>query len=338
MPGKQRDILIGQGYGRKTLTINSMKNFALIGAAGFIAPRHLKAIKETGNNLLAALDKHDNVGILDSFFPNADFFTEFERFDRHLDKIKRKHEKADYISICSPNYLHDSHIRFALRYGADAICEKPLVLNPWNIDALSEIEKETGRKVNTILQLRLHPSIIALREKIKNGPKDKIYDIDLSYMTSRGHWYHSSWKGDLSKSGGIATNIGIHFFDMLIWLFGAPKKNVVHLRNEDMSAGYVELEKARVRWMLSINYDHLPSTVKSQGKRTYRSLTIEGNEIEFSEGFTDLHTLSYLQVLKGTGFGLQDARPSIEMAHQIREARPVGLVGDFLPLLLNLQA
>jgi UDP-N-acetyl-2-amino-2-deoxyglucuronate dehydrogenase len=270
-----------------------MKNFALIGAAGFIAPRHMKAIKETGNNLVAALDKHDNVGILDSYFPNADFFTEFERFDRHLDKLKRKGDKIDYISICSPNYLHDSHIRYALRYGADAICEKPLVLNPWNLDALAEIEKETGRNLYTILQLRLHPSIIALREKVKNGPKDKIYDVDLTYITSRGNWYHSSWKGDSSKSGGVATNIGIHFFDMLIWIFGDVTKNEVKQLTTDTAAGYLELGRARVTWMLSIDYDQIPQDVKAAGKRTFRSLTMEGEQIEFSDGFTDLHTRSY---------------------------------------------
>jgi UDP-N-acetyl-2-amino-2-deoxyglucuronate dehydrogenase len=315
-----------------------MKHFALIGAAGFIAPRHLKAIKDTGNNLAAALDKHDNVGVLDSFFPNADFFTEFERFDRFLDKLKRKGQPVNYISICSPNYLHDSHIRFALRYGADAICEKPLVLNPWNIDALTEMESETGNKVNTILQLRLHPSIIALREKVQRDSKEKIYDIDLSYITSRGHWYHSSWKGDHSKSGGIATNIGIHFFDMLIWIFGKVRNVVVHKKTEDMAAGFIEMERARVRWMLSINFDHLPTPIKAEGKRTYRSLTMEGNEIEFSEGFTDLHTTSYSEILKGNGFTLVEARPSIELAHQIREAPVQGLVGDFLPILLNLRA
>src|SRR5688572_21153992 len=249
-----------------------MKNFALIGAAGFIAPRHLKAIKDTGNNLLAALDKHDNVGILDSYFPNTHFFTEFERFDRHLDKLKRKGEKVDYISICSPNYLHDSHMRFALRYGADAICEKPLVLNPWNVDALTEIEKETGRKINTILQLRLHPSIIALREKVKNGPADKVYDIDLQYMTSRGNWYQSSWKGELAKSGGVATNIGIHFFDMLLWIFGSVKSMQTKSIDLYHASGFLELERARVNWFLSINYEHIPAAVRATGKRTYRSL------------------------------------------------------------------
>jgi UDP-N-acetyl-2-amino-2-deoxyglucuronate dehydrogenase len=298
-----------------------MKNFALIGAAGFIAPRHMKAIKETGNNLVAALDKHDNVGILDSYFPNADFFTEFERFDRHLDKLKRRGEKIDYISICSPNYLHDSHIRYALRYGADAICEKPLVLNPWNLDALAEIEKETGRNLYTILQLRLHPSIIALREKIKNGPKDKIYDVDLTYITSRGNWYHSSWKGDISKSGGVATNIGIHFFDMLIWIFGDVKKNEVKQLTTDTAAGYLELGQARVTWMLSIDFNQIPQDVKAAGKRTFRSLTMEGEQIEFSDGFTDLHTRSYEEILKGNGFGLTNTRASIELVYSIRNQK-----------------
>ena len=296
-----------------------MKNFALIGAAGYIAPRHMKAIKDPGNNLVAALDKHDNVGILDSYFPDADFFTEFERFDRHLDKLKRQGKKIDYVSICSPNYLHDSHIRFALRHGADAICEKPLVLNPWNVDALSEIEKETGRKVNTILQLRLHPAIIALREKIKNGPVDKIYDVDLKYITSRGHWYHVSWKGEAAKSGGIATNIGIHFFDMLIWIFGDVINSTVKRKTHDHAEGYLELRRARVNWFLSINYEHIPENVKSKGKKTFRTLTIENQELEFSEGFTDLHTLSYEQILKGNGFGILDAKASIEIAHSLRK-------------------
>lgn len=299
-----------------------MKNFALIGVAGYIAPRHLQAIRDTGNKLVAALDKFDNVGIIDSYFPEAHFFTEFERFDRHLDKLKREGRKIDFVSICTPNYLHDAHIRFALRQGADAICEKPLVLEPKNVDALAEIEKETGRKVSTILQLRLHPSIIALREKIQQGPKDKVYDVDLNYMTSRGNWYHYSWKGDPSKSGGIATNIGIHFFDMLIWIFGAVKAIRVDTLAEDSGSGYIELERARVNWKLSINADHLPADVKAKGKRTFRSLTLEGNEIEFSEGFTDLHTLSYQEILKGNGFGLADARPSVELAYNIRNSKP----------------
>ncbi len=313
-----------------------MKNFALIGVAGYIAPRHLQAIRDTKNNLVAALDKFDTVGIIDSYFPNADFFTEFERFDRHIDKLKRQGTKIDYVSICTPNYLHDSHIRFALRHQADAICEKPLVLNPWNVDALREIEKETGKNVFTILQLRLHPSIIALREQVLNGPKDKIYDVDLSYITSRGNWYQISWKGDASKSGGVATNIGIHFFDMLIWVFGGVKKNVVHQLEEDMAAGYLELERGRVRWMLSINADHLPADVKAKGKRTYRSLTMEGQEIEFSDGFTELHTLSYQQIIDGKGFGLNDAQPSIQLAHDIRNAQPIGKTGDYHPYLNSL--
>lgn len=295
-----------------------MKNFALIGAAGFIAPRHLKAIKETGSNLVAALDKHDNVGILDSYFPNADFFTEFERFDRHLDKLKRKGQRVDFISICSPNYLHDSHIRFALRHGADAICEKPLVLNPWNLDALTEIENETGKRVFTILQLRLHPSIIALRERVLNSPAGKVYDIDLKYITSRGNWYQTSWKGDNSKGGGIATNIGIHFFDMLIWIFGTVKDVHVSKLDPDHASGSLKLERANVNWFLSINYDHLPEEIKKAGKRTFRTLTMENEEIEFSEGFTDLHTKSYAEILNGNGFGLREARPSIELVHAIR--------------------
>jgi len=297
-----------------------MKSFVLIGAAGYIAPRHMKAIKETGNTLVAALDKHDNVGILDSYFPEASFFTEFERFDRHLDKLKRQGKAVDYVSICSPNYLHDSHIRFALRHGADAICEKPLVLSPWNVDALAEIERETGKRVNTILQLRLHPAIIALREKVKAAPKDKIFDVNLSYITSRGNWYQISWKGELQKSGGIATNIGIHFFDMLIWVFGSVKTVDVKRMDNDSAQGYLELERARVNWNLSINYEHIPDAVKESGKRTYRSLTMDGEEIEFSDGFTELHTRSYTNILSGNGFGLTDAKPSIELAFKIRNA------------------
>lgn len=297
-----------------------MKNFALIGAAGFVSPRHLRAIKDTGNNLVAVLDKFDQVGILDSYFPNADFFTEFERFDRHLDKLRRKGTKVDYISICTPNYLHDSHIRFALRHGADAICEKPLVLNPWNVDALEEIERETGKRVFTILQLRLHPSIIELKERIAKSKSGIIHDIDLSYITARGNWYMISWKGDSSKSGGVATNIGIHFFDMLLWIFGPVKNVEVHLSTPDTVAGYLELEKARVRWFLSINAAYLPTAAIAQGKRTYRSITLASEEIEFSEGFTDLHTFSYKEILHGAGFGLKEARASIQLAHDIRKA------------------
>lgn len=309
-----------------------MKKFALIGAAGYIAPRHMKAVKDTGNVLLASYDKFDSVGVMDSYFPEADFFTEFERFDRHVEKLKRSENKIDYVSICSPNYLHDSHIRFGLRVGADVICEKPLVLNPWNIEALKEVEKEHGKRVFNILQLRLHPAIIALKKRIEEGPKDKIYDIDLAYITSRGHWYYTSWKGDVSKSGGIATNIGVHFYDMLVWVFGAVKKNVVHVHTHDRAAGYFELEKARVRWFLSINAETLPNHVKDRGGKTYRSLTIEGDEIEFSDGFTELHTHSYQHVLDGLGFGLEEAMPSIQIVHDIRHMEPVGLRGDFHPL------
>lgn len=296
-----------------------MKDFALIGAAGFIAPRHLKAIKETGNNLVAALDKHDNVGILDSFFPDANFFTEFERFDRHIDKLKRQGKSVDYISICSPNYLHDSHIRYALRSGADAICEKPLVLNPWNIDALQQMEDESGKRINTILQLRVHPSIVALRKKITDGPKDKVYQVDLRYITSRGNWYSSSWKGDIAKSGGIATNIGIHFFDMLIWIFGDVKSVEVSSVSNAHTAGTLNLSRAKVNWFLSINYADVPDHLKAQGKRTYRTLTLEDEELEFSDGFTDLHTKSYEEILKGNGFTVKDARPSVEVVYKIRE-------------------
>lgn len=296
-----------------------MKNFALIGAGGYIAPRHMKAIKETGNRLIAALDKNDSVGILDSYFPEANFFTEFERFDRHLEKLKRQGIKTDYVSICSPNYLHDAHIRFGLRIGADAICEKPLVLNPWNIDALEEIEHETGNRVYTILQLRLHPAIIALKEKIAAAPKDKKFNIDLTYITSRGNWYHASWKGDIQKSGGIATNIGVHFFDMLIWIFGDVKQNIVSKHTSDTAAGVLELERANVTWMLSINEAMLPEDVRKEGKRTYRLLNIDGEEFEFSEGFTELHNISYANILAGKGFRLGETRKAIQLVHDIRK-------------------
>lgn len=306
------------------------KNFALIGASGYIAPRHLKAIKETGNQLLTAYDPFDSVGIMDSYFPNASFFVEFERFDRHISKLVRNGSSLDYVSICSPNYLHDSHIRFGLRVGADVICEKPLVLSPKNAEALIELEKETGKKVNNILQLRLHDSIIKLKEKIDANP-DKIYDFDLTYITSRGNWYYTSWKGDVTKSGGIATNIGIHFFDMLNYLFGNVKTNVVNLHTHDRAAGYLEFERARVRWFLSINADTLPEAAKQKGMRTYRSMTLEGEEIEFSDGFTDLHTKSYEQILAGKGFGVKEALPSIEMAYTIRKSEPQGLKGEYHP-------
>lgn len=311
------------------------KNFGLIGVAGYIAIRHLKAIKDTGNNLLASLDKFDCVGLIDGFFPESDFFVEFERFDRHFDKLKRNGTKIDFVSICSPNYLHDSHIRFALRHQAEAICEKPIVLNPWNVDALQEIENETGRKIYTVLQLRLHPKIIELREKIKNGPKGKVYNIDLSYITSRGNWYFISWKGDIQKSGGVATNIGIHFFDMLGWIFGDTSKIIVHLSESNRSAGYLELENAKVRWFLSLDYNDLPASAREKGQRTFRSIVVDGEEIEFSEGFSDLHTLTYQEILKGNGFRLDDARQSVITAFTIRNAKPVGLVGDYHPMLNN---
>ncbi len=311
-----------------------MKNFAMIGVGGYVAVRHLRAIKDTGNNLLVALDKFDSVGIMDSYFPDASFFVEFERFDRHVEKLRRKKNiKFDYVSICTPNYLHDSHIRMALRSGADAICEKPLVLNPWNIDALENIEKEYQKKVYTILQLRLHPSIIALKKKIDNGPKDKIYDVDLTYLTSRGNWYYTSWKGDVTKSGGIATNIGIHFYDMLSWVFGKVKHNTVHLHTHDRAAGYLEFEKARVRWFLSINDKVLPKDIKEKGKRTYRSITVDGEEIEFSDGFFDLHTKSYQNIIDGNGFGLDEARQSIDIVHKIRNTEISALKGDYHPLV-----
>ena len=302
-----------------------MKNFALIGAAGYVAPRHMKAIKETGNNLVAALDRNDSVGVIDSHFPTADFFVEFERFDRHLEKLKRKGTKIDYVSICSPNYLHDSHIRFGLRHGANVICEKPLVLNPWNIDGLEELTQETGCKVFNILQLRLHPSVIALKEKVDAAPEDKVFDIELTYQTSRGKWYYASWKGDNTKSGGIATNIGVHFYDMLSWIFGKPKRNIVHIHTHDRAAGYLVLERARVKWFLSINYETIPAHIRRTGARTFRSLKIEDEEFEFSGGFTDLHTKSYEAILNGNGFEIGEARQAIEIVHDIRHQYPKGV-------------
>lgn len=313
-----------------------MKNFALIGAAGYIAPRHMKAIKETGNNLVAALDKNDSVGIIDSFFPEADFFTEYERFDRHIDLLKRQGTQIDYVSIASPNYLHDSHIRFALRNNAHAICEKPLVLNPHNIDALQCVQDETGKQVYNILQLRLHQSIIELKayvdSEVAKNP-NKVFDVDLTYLTSRGHWYFTSWKGDDAKSGGIATNIGVHFYDMLGWVFGDLIKNEAHLKQADANAGYLEFKHAKVRWFLSVNYDYIPEEVKAAGQRTYRSITVDGKEVEFSGGFTDLHTKSYAHILSGQGFGLQEARKSIEIVSQIRKQDTIINVSDSHPFI-----
>lgn len=305
-----------------------MKNFALIGASGYIAPRHMKAIKETGNNLVVAMDTYDGIGIMDSNFPQADFFTEFERFSSFVDEFKRYGNNIDYMAITTPNYLHDSHIRFALKSGSNAICEKPLVLNPKQIDDLKVAEKESGKKVYTILQLRLHDSIIALKNKISKELEEnpnKIYDIDLTYLTSRGKWYFESWKGDESKSGGIASNIGVHFFDMLSWIFGELQENVVYIKNPDVNAGYMKLKNANVRWFLSVNYDYIPEDIKATGKTTFRSITVDGEEFEFSEGFTDLHTKSYNDILSGGGFGLDDAKNSIVIVSDIRKMSTVPL-------------
>lgn len=309
-----------------------MKRFALIGAAGYVAPRHMKAIRETGGDLVAALDPSDSVGIIDSYYPDANFFTEFERFDRHVDKRRRQGRGVDYVSICSPNYLHDSHMRFALRAGADAVCEKPLVLNPWNIDGLREIEHDTGQRVNTILQLRLHPAIIALQEKVRGEARGRKHEVELTYVTSRGRWYLRSWKGDEDKSGGIATNIGVHFFDMLHFIFGALQENRVHLREDTRAAGYLEYERARVRWFLSLELRDVPEGPRGTGQRTYRSIAMDGEEIEFSGGFTDLHTRSYEEILAGRGFGLEENRTAIETVAHIRTA-PIVTTGEVHPFV-----
>lgn len=295
-----------------------MTTFALVGAAGYIAPRHMKAMKAVGGDLKVAFDPSDSVGIIDSHFPDASFFVEFERFDRHVDKLRRRNEKIDYIAICSPNYLHDAHCRFALRADSDAICEKPLVLNPWNIDGLTEIEQMTGRRIFTILQLRLHPAIMELKRKIDASPRND-FELDLTYITSRGRWYHTSWKGDDAKSGGIATNIGVHFFDMLTHVFGPATRNVVHLREAERAAGYLECGRARIRWFLSVDRRDLPAEV-AEKKTTYRSITLDGEEIEFSEGFTDLHTRSYEEILAGRGFRIDTVRPSIGIVSDFRGA------------------
>ncbi len=311
-----------------------MKRFALIGLAGFIAPRHLKAIAETGNQLVSALDPKDSVGIIDSYFPECDFFVEFERFDRHLDKLRRNGTPVDYVTICSPNYLHDAHIRFALRQQAEAICEKPLVLNPWNVDALVDLQKEYGKKINTILQLRLHPTIIELKKEI-DKQTNTIFDIDLTYITSRGRWYDYSWKGDISKSGGVTTNIGIHFFDMLTWIFGEKQSSQVFLRDNHTASGFLQLKKANVRWFLSIDAKNLPAEVKHKGQRTYRSIVISGKTLEFSEGFTDLHTESYRKILNGEGFGPEETRNSIEIAYEIRN-QSITQHGEKHPFIQNI--
>ncbi|MDY6347094.1 MAG: Gfo/Idh/MocA family oxidoreductase [Bacteroidales bacterium] len=308
------------------------RNFAVFGVAGYVAPRHLRAIKETGNNMVAAYDKSDSVGVIDAYFPDAAFFTEMELFDRHVSKMKNTPQELDYISVCTPNYLHDAHTRYALRLGTDVICEKPLVLNPWNVDYLQNVERETGHRVSNILQLRLHPSIVALKKKIESGPRDKVYDVDLTYITARGNWYYTSWKGNESKSGGIATNIGVHFYDMLYYLFGDVQENVVHVSTHDRVAGFIRLKNARVRYFLSINKATLPVEAVEAGKTVFRRIVIDGEVFEFSDGFTDLHTESYSQILQGNGFGLDDVRPCIQIIYEIRNAAPVGLKGDYHPL------
>jgi UDP-N-acetyl-2-amino-2-deoxyglucuronate dehydrogenase len=311
------------------------KNFAITGVAGYIAPRHLKAIKDTGNRLVAAVDPNDSVGIIDSFFDNVRFFTEFERFDRHIDKLRRQDngQQIDYVSICSPNYLHDAHARFALRVGADVICEKPVVLNPWNIDALQELETESGKNIYTVLQLRLLPSLLELKEKLQKQISSAKKEIQLTYITSRGHWYLVSWKGQIERSGGLTTNIGIHFFDLLIWLFGDVQYSEVHVAQATKTGGYLELKNARVKWLLSIDKADLPEATRQKNKTTFRSITIDGEELEFSEGFTDLHTTVYKEILAGRGFTLTDARPSVTLAHQIRNALPTGLNSNSHPWL-----
>lgn len=312
-----------------------MKNFAITGVAGYVAPRHLNAIKETGNRLIAALDPHDSVGILDKFAPDTKFFTEYERFDRYLEKLRRKEEdqRVHFVSICSPNYLHDAHIRTALRVGADALCEKPLVLNPWNLEQLSLLEAETGRRVYTVLQLRVHPTIVALKAEIDAEKRNGKHEIELAYITSRGEWYLRSWKGQAERSGGLATNIGIHFFDMLIWIFGRVEYFEVHVSNARKIGGFIELERARVNWVLSIDFEDVPEEVRKKGQTTYRSITVDGRELEFSGGFTDLHTVVYQETLAGRGHGIDDARASIQLVHNIRNATPIGLQGRSHPLM-----
>lgn len=314
---------------------SNTKKFALIGAAGYVAPLHLRAIKETQNQLVAAFDPHDSVGIMDSYFPSADFFTEFERFDRHIHKLSRANppQTVDYISICSPNYLHDSHVRFTLRSNADAICEKPIVLNSWNIDALLDLEKETGRKVYTVLQLRLHPAIQALKKKVEREFTGDKYEVELSYVSARGHWYFNSWKGDEKKSGGIAANIGIHFFDMLHYVFGNVKENIVHFRNQYKAAGYLEYEKAKVKWFLSLDADDLPAASKEKEVRTFRSIKVNDEVIDFSGGFEGLHTKLYEAVLAGSGFRLEENRAGVEVTGEIRTMEIKKTTGEVHPLL-----
>lgn len=309
-----------------------MKRFALIGAAGYIADRHMKAIRETGNQLVCTTDKFDVMGRIDSYFPDAEFFLEIENLDKYMDDLRREGKPIDMVSICTPNYMHPSHIRFALRNGADAICEKPLVIYPRDMHIIKDIEAETGKRVFTVLQLRYHKTILDLKKKIEAAGSD-MFDVDLSYITTRGSWYQKSWKGDVEKSGGVATNIGIHFFDMITWIFGNVKENIVHHYSASKAAGFLQLEKARVRWFLSVDAEDLPKEAVEKGKRTYRSITVNGEEVEFSEGFTDLHTETYRQILSGNGFGIDDARESIELTDFVRNTKPLGLVGDYHPFL-----
>ncbi|MBK44138.1 MAG: oxidoreductase [Roseovarius sp.] len=304
-----------------------MKTFALIGAAGYIAPRHMKAIMDTGNRLVAAMDVNDSVGIIDSHFPDAEFFTDFELFDAHVNAERRAGRGLDYVSIASPNFLHSAHMQWALRAGADAICEKPLVLHPEQIDELKAVEADTGRKIHTILQLRLHPAILALRDRVSRMPAGEKADVDLTYITSRGNWYLKSWKGATEKSGGIATNIGVHFFDMLHFVYGAVQENIVHLNTPTKAAGYLEYERARVRWFLSLDVNDVPAEERAKGKRTFRAVIADGENLEFSDGFTELHTRIYEDILSGGGFGLEENRVAIETVSTIRNA-PVSPVGD----------
>ncbi|MCD6355434.1 MAG: Gfo/Idh/MocA family oxidoreductase [Prolixibacteraceae bacterium] len=312
-----------------------MKRFALIGAAGYIAERHMRAIKETGNTLVCASDRFDVMGRIDSYFPDAEFFLEHENLDKYIDDLRMKGEPVDMVSICTPNYMHPSHIRFALRNGADAICEKPMVVFPEDMHIIKDIEAETGKRVYTILQLRYHPAILKLKKEIDEGG-DKMYDIDLSYITTRGKWYMKSWKGDVQKSGGVATNIGIHFFDMITWIFGQVKENIVHIYEPHKAAGFLQLERARVRWFLSLDAEDLPRQATEKGTRTFRSITVDGKEIEFSGGFTDLHTVTYQNILNGKGFGIDDARESIVLTDFVRNTSPVGLKGEYHPFLKNI--
>lgn len=312
-----------------------MKRFALIGAAGYIAERHMKAIKDTGNTLVCASDRFDVMGRIDSYFPDARFFLEHENLDKYMDDLRMAGNPVDYVSICTPNYMHPSHIRFALRNGADAICEKPMVIHPEEMHIIKDVEAETGKKVFTILQLRHHPAIVKLKKEV-DAQNHKTFDIDLSYISTRGNWYLKSWKGDVEKSGGIATNIGIHLFDMLIWVFGDIKENIVHMYEPNKAAGFLQLGKARVRWFLSIDSNDLPESVIKKGMRTFRSITVGGNEVEFSSGFSGLHTESYRNILNGEGFGIDDTYKSIELTEAVRNAPIARLQGDYHPMLKSI--